>query len=157
MTFKASRPTDWSSKPWWKIWLMSFCCYYPPWKPTYPLKIDGWKMTFPFQMVPFSGDMFFFFFWGGGGVFQEELPEVDWCHFSDLLEVTICDWTIFDWCFFLVFWVISGLFLLIAYLWTLGWFARCQPVCWRSATGIELNYIDIWYMEVYCESYSIQE
>ena len=40
-----------------------FLLLLPPRKPTYPLKIDGWKMTFPFQMVPFSGDMFFFF-WG---------------------------------------------------------------------------------------------
>ena len=25
----------------------------PPWKLTYPLKIDGWKMTFPWKRVPF--------------------------------------------------------------------------------------------------------
>ena len=27
----------------------------PPEKWTYPLRIDGWKMTFPFKMVPFQG------------------------------------------------------------------------------------------------------
>ena len=28
---------------------------YRPWKLTHPLKIDGWKMTFPFKMIPFQG------------------------------------------------------------------------------------------------------
>ena len=29
-----------------------------PWKLTYPLKIDGWEMTCPVKMVPFSGSTF---------------------------------------------------------------------------------------------------
>ena len=27
---------------------------------THPLKINGWKITFPFEMVPFLGDMLSF-------------------------------------------------------------------------------------------------
>ncbi len=33
---------------------------YSPRELTYPLKINGWKMKFPFEMVPFSGDMLIF-------------------------------------------------------------------------------------------------
>ena len=33
-----------------------------PWKPTYPPKIDGWKMKYPFKMVPFRGHVNF---WAG--------------------------------------------------------------------------------------------
>ncbi len=32
----------------------------PSWKLRYPPKIDGWKMKFPFKMVPFLGDMLVF-------------------------------------------------------------------------------------------------
>ena len=31
-----------------QIWLIT------PWKQTYPLKKDGWKMIFPFKMIPFQ-------------------------------------------------------------------------------------------------------
>lgn len=41
--------------------------YTPPWKLTYPLKIQGWKMTSPFTMVPFQG---IFVHFGGVHSFQ---------------------------------------------------------------------------------------
>ena len=43
--------------------------YAPNWKPISPLKMDGWKMKFPFGMVPFSGDMLIF----GGVLLKREL------------------------------------------------------------------------------------
>ena len=59
-----------------------------PWKLTYLPKIDGWKMTFPFDMVPFQGASEFFL-----GVFldvevlvyenrfeQNELLKDEWHH-----------------------------------------------------------------------------
>ena len=42
----------------------------PPWKLTYPLKFDGWKMHFPINLVPFSGFCFFeviFLLWKNHG------------------------------------------------------------------------------------------
>ncbi len=33
---------------------------YSPKKLTYPLKLNGWKMKFPFEMVPFLGHLFIF-------------------------------------------------------------------------------------------------
>ena len=36
-----------------------YCNHLLPWKLPYPLKIDGWKMTFPFNMVPFQGTCWF--------------------------------------------------------------------------------------------------
>ena len=33
---------------------------YPPWKLPHPLKVDGWKITCPFKMGAFSGDMLIF-------------------------------------------------------------------------------------------------
>ena len=43
---------------------------FSPWKLTYSLKIDGWKMKFPIEMVPFQGTCFFCFFWGGKSNWQ---------------------------------------------------------------------------------------
>ena len=37
-----------------------------PWKLTYPLNIDAWKMTFPFELVPFQGIICFFL--GGSNI-----------------------------------------------------------------------------------------
>ena len=49
----------------------TFESWIPPLKTNeYPLKIDAWKMKFPFKMAPFQGDMLFFFCWGGIVFFQ---------------------------------------------------------------------------------------
>ena len=92
MTFKASRPTDWSDKQCWKIWLMIFFATTLPENQHIPWKLMVGRWIFLFKWSLFQLTCFFL-----RRVFQEELYEVDWCHFSDLLEDFL---TTFDWYFF---------------------------------------------------------
>lgn len=48
MTFREPRVLR-SVKKW--DWTSSHSCYHPR-KRTYPLKLDGWKLKIPFEMVP---------------------------------------------------------------------------------------------------------
>ena len=56
---------------------------YPPWKLTYPLKIDGWKTKFPFKMVPIQVTCQFLWVYVGPPprpVKQHQHPIADTCN-----------------------------------------------------------------------------
>lgn len=67
-----------------------YTIYIYPWKLTYPLKIDVWKMKVPFQVLPFSGYIRSF---SGGGIistsFKAELTQSNSLGFNSLCYTII--------------------------------------------------------------------